>query len=131
MRNIDTIKKEIADLNLRIKSLRTDLQKTYKTDLKELCKKYNGKIDSIRVGINNYEFNDGDTPYFSFYYEDMTLVYSDELGNEYEQSSYGAVDNREIENIREEFIELFKAYDVDSFFEELYGEEGEEVEIKV
>lgn len=59
----------------------------------------------------------------------MTLTYSDELGNEYEQSSCGDTDNPEMEKIREEFIKLFESYDVDSFYESLYGDEYESVTI--
>jgi hypothetical protein len=129
MRDTNTIKSEIASLQNKIEALKADMKVTFKTDLKELIKKHKDKIDRIVVGINNHEFNDGDQTYFGLHYEDMTLVYSDELGNEYEQSSYADVDKPEMETIREEFIKLFSVYDVDGFYETLYGDDYEEVVI--
>lgn len=123
MRNINTIKSEINQLRLQIQNLRKKAEVDFKLDLNDLLDKHAGKFDRLDIGINNHEFNDGDATYFSVHYEDMSLVYSDELGNESEQSSYGDTDNAEMEAIREEFVELFKVYDIDDLYENLYGGE--------
>lgn len=125
MRDTTTIKAEIANHQNQIEALKT----TFKLDLHDLIEKHKDKISGIRVGVNNHEFNDGDQTYFGLHYEDMTLVYSDSEGVEREQTSYGDSDNPEMETIREEFISLFTAYDVDGFYESLYGDAYEEVSI--
>lgn len=129
MRDTTTIKTEIATHQAQIEALKNGMKTTFKLDLQDLLEKHRGKFDSIQLSVNNHEFNDGDQTYFSVHYEDMTLVYSDELGNEYEQTSYGDVDKPEMETIREEFISLFKTYDVDGFYESLYGDTYESFEI--
>jgi hypothetical protein len=129
MRDTNTIKSEIAGLQNKIEDLKNGMKVTFKLDLQDLIEKYKDKIDRIVVGINNHEFNDGDQTYFGLHYEDMTLVYSDAGGVEREQTSYGDYDNAEMETIREEFIKLFAAYDVDGFYETMYGDDYEEISI--
>lgn len=125
MRDINTIKSELAQLNLQIHNLRERTEVNFKSDLKDLLEMYKGKFDRLEIGVNNHEFNDGDATYFSLHYEDMTLVYSDELGNESEQSPYGEKDNPDMEAIRVKFVELFRAYDIDGLYESLYESEYE------
>ena len=129
MRDTNTIKLEIEKHQAQIEALKKGMKATFKLDLQDLIKKHKDKIDRIVVGINNHEFNDGDATYFGLHYEDMTLVYSDSEGEEREQTSYGDSDNPEMETIRKEFIKLFSAYDVDGFYETLYGDDYEVVVI--
>lgn len=130
MRDINTIKTELAQLNLQIQNLTERTKVNFKSDLKDLLEEYKGKFDRLDIGLNNHEFNDGDATSFGLHYEDMTLVYSDELGNESEQSSYGDKDNPDMEAIRMKFVELFKAYDLGDLYESLYGDEYESVTIE-
>jgi hypothetical protein len=127
MRDTNTIKSEIDGLQNKIEDLKNGMKVAFKLDLQDLIEKHKDKIDAIRVGVNNHEFNDGDQTYFGLHYEDMTLVYSDSEGAA--TYTYGDSDNEEMESIREEFVKLFAAYDVDGFYESLYGDAYEEVSI--
>ena len=130
MRDINTIRQELSQLNLQIQNLRERTKVNFKSDLKDLLEEYKGKFDRLDISLNNHEFNDGDATYFGLHYEDMTLVYSDELGNEIEQSSYGDKDNPDMESIRMKFVELFKAYDIADLYESLYGDDYESITIE-
>jgi len=124
MKTLTEIKQQVADLHKQIEALKETLQLSFKEDLKELLQKHKGKFDEISMGINNHEFNDGDSTYFSLYYDDLTLIYTNADGESVECGGYGEEsDNKEMESIREEFFELFSSYDVDNLHEEIYGGE--------
>lgn len=123
MKNIETIKLEIDNLNKQIVDLKSKIKDSFRADLKDLVLENKDKFDRIEITVNNHEFNDGDATRFSLYYDDMTLVYSDENGDEIEQRPYGDTNSPEIETIRLKFVELFGAYDVDDIYESIYGDE--------
>jgi chromosomal replication initiation ATPase DnaA len=130
MKNITQIKTEIIELNKQISALKSSLKDLFTKSLNDLLTENKGKVDKIKIGVNNHEFNDGDDTYFSIYYDDLTLYYSDELGNEYEVDGYEKSKNVEASKLREAFVELFESFDVEDFYETVYGNEYEEIVIK-
>lgn len=132
MRDVNTIKSEITVLQNQIEELKKRLKGDFNKDLQDLLDKHKESIDSIRIGINNHEFNDGEPTYFSLYYDDLTVVYSDEFGDECEQTSYDeGGGNPKIELIRQEFVKLFSEYDVEGFYDSMFGDEYEELTFNV
>jgi hypothetical protein len=124
MKNIETIKLEIDNLNKQIFDLKSKIKNSFHDDLKSLVLENKDKFDRIEITVNNHEFNDGDATRFSLYYDDMVLVYLDEQGEEVEQrGKYGDINSPEMEVIRQKFVELFSVYDVDDIYESIYGDE--------
>ncbi len=116
------ITKEIKDLQEQIKNKITDLQSLFKDGLKDLLAA-NPDIDNISCYINNHEFNDGDSTYFSFSYEEPVLTLKD--GTEYD--NYDDIPNKEHDKVRKEFVTFCKQFDVDGFYESLFGEQYESI----
>jgi hypothetical protein len=101
----------------KVKQLQKDVDnamKTLKESFNEELLKFmiENKIDSFSLGINNHEFNDGDRTYFSLYYEDLEI---DDLTNE---------QNEKITN-------FFSLFDVDGFYENMFGDKYEAVTFSV
>jgi hypothetical protein len=112
----DKIKETATKLRTELKELKVKLKQKYEAGLKELFRLHPDVV-SIRISINNHEFNDGDATYFSLHYDDLTLV----LKNGEEVESYPKT--KQVEK----FIDLFKSFDIENFYEDIYGEEYESV----
>lgn len=123
--NITNIKNTIADLAEQIKEAKNKLSQCFDAELKTLFKSHKTTIDGftldrIEIHINNHEFNDGDATNFSVDFDYLTLIFSDELGNEktvdYEE------ENPNFEKVRKEFSKFFGIFDVENFYETKFGD---------
>jgi hypothetical protein len=137
MNNIKEIKNKINELQKQIESYEKELAAHFDTELETLfASKVNAiegyTLDSINVGINNHEFNDGDATYFSLHYEDLRLVFTDSIGEEVEIDGYSdhAIEDK-AEKIREEIIELFELFDSGDFYESKFGDAYESIQFSL
>lgn len=126
--NIQEIKENIKQLNNEIQKKKEGLKDVFKDGLAVLLKKHsaaNKEFKEIRVGINNHEFNDGDPTYFGFNYEYLTLIFEDALGNETEIDEYSST--KKHEEIIKEFVDFFASFDIDNFYEGIFGDKYESI----
>jgi hypothetical protein len=128
---VSDIKSKLNELNDRRKSLFDELILKFQDDLKSLKDEYKNKIKRIQIIINNHEFNDGDDTYFRFYYEDMTIVFIDEnedgvrlLSSDEEELS------QNLKDIENKLIKFFEIYDIEDFYERMYGNKNYKIEIE-
>src|SRR4051812_39317177 len=108
--NTEQLLGQIKDLQEQISAKKEDLKVLFENGLKDLMLE-NKNVISIEMGLNNFDFNDGDCPYFDVYYDDLTL----NLEEDKEYSGYPK--NEELEKIRRKFADFFKQFDIDNFFE--------------
>lgn len=78
-------------------------------------------VKSLEVSVNNHEFNDGDATYFGFNYEDMTVNFYDGVVISPYDEDVGSP-SKEHGVTRDEFVNFFGEFDVDGFYETLYGD---------
>ena len=74
------IKNQIKFLQTQVDEFKGQLSTLFETELLSLMKE--NSIKSIKMMVNNHEFNDGDATYFSLYYEDLSFATED--GKSYE-----------------------------------------------
>lgn len=113
----ETAIQALKDLQKEIVKKKKSLRPLFETGLAELFMKH-PLVKSLEVSVNNHEFNDGEPTYFGLHYENLTVHFSDGV----ELSSY---DDRELpqhEAARDEFVKFFGEFDVDGFYETLYGD---------
>lgn len=130
MKTINTLKSELKDLSDRRESLIQEIILKFQEELESLKREYRNKIKRIRISINNHEFNDGESTYFGFYYEDMTITFFDD--NEDGRRLLTSDEDELPENLKDvvnKLIKFFGDYDVEDLYERVYGGEYEEVEI--
>jgi hypothetical protein len=123
--NTQNILDKIKEAQKIIKDSKKNLEVLFNEQLTELLKRYavgQDTLKSIDIYLNNHEFNDGEATYFGFNHEDLTAVFEDELGNETEIDGYGN-EKPELVRIREQFKALFSNFDVDGFYEDIFGQE--------
>jgi hypothetical protein len=135
MNKITEIKNRIADLNTQITSAKKELTELFNIELPAfILSKVSAvegyTLESVYIYINNHEFNDGDATYFSFNYDDMTVTFTDSIGEEYEVESYAKV-NPELLKTRTDIIDFFSSFDANDFYELRFGESYERVKVKV
>ncbi len=124
---------KIKEAEEAIKTAKQELEKLFKQELTELLVKYRvepNPLKSIHMVLNNHEFNDGDATYFGLHYENLTVTFEDEIGNETEVDSYGD-EKLEFKKIREEFVELFSNFDTNGFYEDVFGRFSESLDFSV
>lgn len=112
---INNIRAKIESLQKEINNTLDSIRGEFQSGLKDLFIKY-PKVKEINVGINNYEYNDGEPESFSLYYDDLTLIDQDD--EEYD----GYEEGHELEKAHDEFVNYFSTFDIDDFFETLYSE---------
>lgn len=111
---LKTLQQEIADKKKALRPL-------FEDGLRELFASQQPAVKSVEVRINNHEFNDGDATYFGFYYDDLGISFSDGVAiDDYNGDEGEATDRHEA--VREEFVKFFGEFDVDGFYETLYGD---------
>ena len=122
--NVNTLNELIPALNL----LKEAVSDEFKQNLKSLFEE-NPTLASIKIRINNHEFNDGDTTYFGFYYDDVTVTDSD--GNEHERNNYSSTDKDRNRNqpLVKAVYDLFEKYDILDNYETLFGDAYERIVI--
>jgi hypothetical protein len=131
--NVKKINTTIKDLQKQIENAEKELAGYFDTEVEALFKETKDSVkgftlERITIGVNNHEFNDGDPTHFSVYHEDATLVFSDEIGEEYEINGYQDA-NKQLDEIREKFTELFALFDTGNFYESKFGEAYGEITI--
>lgn len=124
----ETAIQALKDLQKEILEKKKSLRPLFEDGLQELFAKH-PLVKSLEVSVNNHEFNDGEPTYFSLYHEDMTVRFSDDL----ELSSYDEEGKATKQQVaaREEFVEFFGEFDVDGFYEHLYGDAYESLTFEV
>jgi len=120
------MKEKILQLQKEINSLLKEMESKFRETLKEYLKS-NSIINSVRININNHEFNDGDATYFGLYYDDLVVEY----GDEGEFSGYEKNVSKEIKEAREGLVKLFEDFDVLDFYENIFGGYSESIRIKI
>ncbi len=120
---IEDLKVKIQEANKTIESTYKELEVSYRAGLTELLKNNNNLI-AIRCGLNAYGFNDGDVPYWSLHYEDLTLVLKDNSENDAEEDlEYdGYPENPKLESIRKSIINFIKTFDVNDCLEKIHDD---------
>ena len=122
MSTLKDIKEKISIAHKAIAAAQEELVNVFKLELADLIKEYKeidgNKFESIYIGINNHEFNDGDKTYFGLRYDDLTLNYSDLMI----ETSYGDEKEAKNEKIREKFVKFFGEFEVGDFYESLLGD---------
>lgn len=119
--NISEINTQVKELQNQIKKAKEGLYELFVSELTSLFKEY-PHIKNINCYLNNHEFNDGDPTSFNLNYDDLNLVFEDELGNETEYNGYPL--DKEKEFIRDKFITLFQKCDIESFYEDNFSEDS-------
>lgn len=116
---INKIKNTVEELQKSIRDQYQLLRQEFESGIAEILKNLkDSKIKSISMYLNNHDFNDGEATYFSLYYDDLRLLTN--RGREYD----GYPKNKELDKVRDNCIEFFKQFDVDNFYEKIYGEFG-------
>lgn len=115
----------LKQLQQEIIEKKKSLRPLFEDGLLELFKKH-PTVKSLEVSINNHEFNDGEATYFGVHYEYMTVHFSDGI----ELSSYDERVLPQHEAARDEFVAAFSEFDVDGFYETLYGDAYESLTFK-
>lgn len=87
-------------------------------------------VKSLEVNVNNHEFNDGEATYFGFHYGDMTVNFSDGVVISPYDEDVGSP-SKEHEAARDEFVKVFSEFNVDDFYETIYGDAYESLTFKV
>lgn len=81
----------------------------------------NPTVKEVKVGVNNHEFNDGDTTQYYLYYDDGVLL----VDEKYEVYGWSADHElKEFPNgkaISEKFREILSEFDIDSLYEDKIG----------
>jgi hypothetical protein len=113
---------KINELLTQIEELRPKVIEEFNENLKDIFIR-NSNLESIRVSINNHEFNDGDPTEFSLIYDEFEVTYTDGVE---ETRNYSGKNNS---LLIEEIYTLFNSYDVDEVYESLYGDEFESLSI--
>ena len=119
---------QYIELHNKTNALLISVKEEFEKNLKAVFEN-NPTLVRISMRINNHEFNDGDSTSFSLYYEDLTIIDTD--GNEIQRNDYSAEDEDRNNNhpLVKAAFSLFDKYDVNGFFEYLYGDEFDELEI--
>lgn len=118
----------LKDLQKEILEKKKSLRPLFEDGLLALFQKH-PVVKSLEVSINNHEFNDGDATYFGFHYEDMTVNFSDGVVISPHDENVGSP-SKEHEAARDEFVKFFEEFDVDGFYETLYGDAYESLTFK-
>lgn len=111
---LKTLQQEIADKKKALRPL-------FENGLRELFASQQPAVKSVEVRINNHEFNDGDATYFGFYYDDLGISFSDGTAISDYNGDEGAVTDQH-RAAQAEFVKFFGEFDVDGFYETLYGD---------
>lgn len=125
--DIKEIKIEVKKAQEIIKQCKTSMKTLFETEMIALFKE-NPTVENISMGVNNHEWNDGDATTFDIYYEDLSLEFKDDTT--YDPCNEGDTD-KDDEKIRESFVELMGLFDVESFYEQHYGEAYESFTLSV
>lgn len=109
----------INELNNQLRDAHKALEKEFWIELKNIFKN-NPKLKSIRMYVNNHEFNDGDVTSFYLGYNDMTItVDGEEASREWDSKTKGYVSNPTLDCL----IELFG--NTQDIHEDMFSEEYE------
>lgn len=123
----ETAIQALKNLQQEIVEKKKSLRPLFEDGLQELFAKY-PFVKSLRIGLNNHEFNDGDATHFSLYYEDMDVHFTDDVilgGYENEGEPTDAH-----KAAHKKFVKFFGEFDVDGFYETLYGDAYESIYFK-
>lgn len=126
MKTKEQIKLEINSLQERVNEAQEELFESFNQNLIELFQAH-PEIKSLSMGVNNHEFNDGDSTNFSLYHEDMTIHTKDD---EFDGYSEGKEKNP-LASIRDSFIELFSFFDLGDFYERNFNDAYENISFSV
>lgn len=117
----ETAIQALKDLQNEIIERKKSLRPLFEGGLQELFTKH-PTVKNLSVRINNHAFNDGDPTHFSLYYKDgLSVNFSDGVVISAYDGDEGDVTEQH-EAIRKEFIKFFGEFDVDGFYETLYGD---------
>lgn len=122
----ETTIQQLKALQRQIEEQKKNLKPLLEAGLAELFEKH-PTVKTLEVGVNNHEFNDGEPTYFSLRYNDMTVHFYDGI----ELSSYDARELPQHEAARDEFVKFFDEFDVDGFYEEVFGDAYESLTFEV
>lgn len=115
---------KLADLNRQRNDLIDRLQDEFNDALKQIFVD-NPKLESIRMHVSNYEFNDGDATSFYLGWEDMTItVDGEEVERSWDSKTKDYISNPLLDSL----IELFGQ--VQDIHENLYGDECDNLTIE-
>lgn len=115
----ETAIQALKQLQQEIAEKKKSLRPMFETGLAELFQKH-PLVKRLEISVNNHEFNDGEATYFGLYHDDMTVYFSDgiKLGSYNEEE--GAT--KQHVAVRDEFVKFFGEFDVDGFYETIYGD---------
>lgn len=120
--DINSVTERIKIAQSQIEEAKKELKVIFKTGVKELLASY-PEVDRIDININNYEFNDGSPEYWSLYYEDLIVVFKN--GDEFDEFNGFGEKKAVYGPIRQKIVEFFAQFDVDSFYEDVFGDDGD------
>lgn len=120
MNTLEQIKAETATFKAKLDLLLETGEKEFRGGLEALLRAH-PEVDHLSVPLNNHEFNDGDATYFSFTWEDLTMV----LNDDEEIDGYDGTDEQK--QLRQVFVDFFETFDDDALWERLFGDEYESV----
>lgn len=124
----ETAIQQLKALQQQIVEQKKNLKPLFEAGLAELFEKH-PLVKELNVHINNHEFNDGDATYFGFNYEDLGASFSDDVVlSPYDGDEGDAT--KQHEAARDEFVKFFSEFDVDGFYETLYGDAYESLTFK-
>ena len=126
---INTINQAVKELKDKIESAKKELKGFFDSSIVQLFNEHK-TVKRLEIYLNNHEWSDGDQTSFYLSYDDLKLITEDELGNETETDGYGE-ETEENEKIRDQFVDLFKSCDIDSFYEDNFNEESGTLEFSV
>lgn len=121
----NTAIQELRTLQKEVEEKKKTLKPLFNAGLKEVFEA-NPKTESLEMNLNNHEFNDGDTTHFSLYYDEPTVRFADGVV----MSEYGDPEGEptaEHKTARDAFVSFFKEFDVEGFYEGLYGDAHESI----
>lgn len=123
----ETTINEIKELQRQIEEKKKSLRPLFESGLQEIFAKY-PDVTKIEVRVNNHEFNDGEETFFRLYYDDLDVHFSNgsSIGGWDGESGDDVPSNGEA--IADEFSDFFGQFDVDDFFEEVFGDEDSSIE---
>jgi len=112
---------QLTKLQESVSKIKIDAKVEFIENLKQLFLD-NPTLDTIKIRINNHEFNDGDPTNFSLYYEDMEVTDTD--NNIFERNDYGCKDpdrNRTHPLVAAAF-NIFNKYNIADLHENFFGD---------
>lgn len=126
------MKTELINKLIEQQEIVTKLKVEAKNEFIENLKKLfvdNPNLKSFSIRINNHEFNDGDSTYFSLYYEDVEVTDTDNNSFERNDWSSSEVDRNASNPLVKAVFELFYDYDIADLHELIFGDHFDRIEI--